>query len=229
MALQRIFDRILSFPVFQGVGVRDLEEIITQTKFDFHTIASGKTIITQGEEANRLYFLLSGSIAIEREADDHSYRIIEEVSVPMMLQPEAMWSSAQRFSLGVKSLDRAGIMTVDKTEVLKFLDRYPVVRLNMITLLATHVQQLSHLFWRRHGDDLSKKLIDFLLFHCLRPAGRKVVKIKMTQLAKELNDSRLDVSVVLNQLNDEGLIHLFRGGFEIPAMELLINRESLKR
>ena len=228
MALQRIFDRLLLFPVFQGVGVRDLEEIITHTRFDFHTVASGKTIIHYNDEANKLFFLLSGKMLVEREADDHSYRFIEELSAPIMLQPEAMWSQGQKFTMEVKSLEKAGIMTVDKTEVMRFLDRYPVVRLNMMNLFTTHIQHLSHQFWRHHGDTLEKKFTDFLLSHCQRPAGRKLVKIKMVQLAQELNASRLDVSIVLNNLDHNGLLRLFRGGFEIPAMELLINRETLK-
>lgn len=228
MALQRIYDRILDFPVFQGVGLRDLEDIIFQTKFDFHTIPDGKKIIESGDKADKLFFLLSGKVLLENESDDHSYKIIEEITIPMMLQPEAMFGYSQRFSFTVTSLKKAGIMTVDKSEVMKFLDRYPIVRLNMVNLLATHVQQLSRRFWRKHGNDLTQRLIDFLASRCVRPAGKKIVRTKMTQLADELNDSRLNVSDALNKLDDDGLIRKFRGGFEIPAMELLINRDSLK-
>jgi len=36
-----------------------------------------------------------------------------------------------------------------------------------------------------------------------------------------VGDSRLDVSRVLNRLQDEGLVELHRGRIEIPQMELL--------
>ena len=45
----------------------------------------------------------------------------------------------------------------------------------------------------------------------------------MERLALELNDSRLNVSRVLNQLQYEGLIELYRGRIVIPQLERLIS------
>ena len=50
----------------------------------------------------------------------------------------------------------------------------------------------------------------------------------MNQLAHELNDSRLNVSVALNRLQEQNLLELYRGRIVIPAMERLINRFTLK-
>ena len=44
----------------------------------------------------------------------------------------------------------------------------------------------------------------------------------MTRMAEELNDSRLDVSRCLNQLQRDGLLQLQRGMIDIPSLERLI-------
>ena len=44
----------------------------------------------------------------------------------------------------------------------------------------------------------------------------------MNQLAQEVNDSRLDVSQVLNAMQDESLLRLRRGIIEIPSLEYLL-------
>jgi DNA-binding GntR family transcriptional regulator len=44
----------------------------------------------------------------------------------------------------------------------------------------------------------------------------------MTQLAAELNDSRLDISRALNEMEDDGLLTLHRGRIEIPMLERLL-------
>jgi hypothetical protein len=44
----------------------------------------------------------------------------------------------------------------------------------------------------------------------------------MKRLAEEVNDSRLDVSGVLNEMQQEGLIVLYRGRIEIPMLERLL-------
>ena len=43
----------------------------------------------------------------------------------------------------------------------------------------------------------------------------------MTQLGKEINESRLNVSKALNALQDQGLIILSRGHIDIPQLEKL--------
>ena len=228
MALQKIFDRLLEFPVFQGLGKIDLEEMVAQTKFDFHKFPSGKMIVREGDKCNRLFFLLSGKIETCRESDDHGYCIYEERSAPLLLQSEALFGYSQRFAQTVTAATEVGIMTVDEDEVLKFLERYHVVRLNVVNRLATNIQQLQRLAWKHQSEDLSQRIIDFVAMRCKVPTGKKVVKIKMTRLAHELNDNRLNVSIALNELADAGLIELRRGSFVIPAMEFLINRYSIK-
>ena len=41
-------------------------------------------------------------------------------------------------------------------------------------------------------------------------------------MAKELNDSRLDISHALNNMQKEGLLTLHRGRIEIPMIERLL-------
>ena len=62
----------------------------------------------------------------------------------------------------------------------------------------------------------------FLGQHCLYPAGSKTFYILMTQLADEIGDSRLDISRALNQLQDEGLLQLYRGRIKVMQMERLL-------
>ena len=44
----------------------------------------------------------------------------------------------------------------------------------------------------------------------------------MQQLAALLNDSRLDISITLNQMQTDGLLTLHRGRIEIPMLERLL-------
>jgi predicted transcriptional regulator len=44
----------------------------------------------------------------------------------------------------------------------------------------------------------------------------------MERLAEEVNDSRLNVSRVLNQMQEAGMLELHRGRIEIPQLERLL-------
>jgi hypothetical protein len=44
----------------------------------------------------------------------------------------------------------------------------------------------------------------------------------MQRIADELNDSRLDISRTLNEMQADGLLTLHRGRIEIPLLERLL-------
>lgn len=50
----------------------------------------------------------------------------------------------------------------------------------------------------------------------------KLLKIKMEDLATIVNDTRNNVSKVLNDMQDRGLVELHRGEIAIPAAENLL-------
>lgn len=228
MALQIIYDKILDFPVFQGLGKMDLADMVEKTKFYFHKCERGEVIVRNGEECNNLHFLLQGKVTCVRSSDDYGYVLSEDLPAPLIFQSESLFGHSQYFTRDYIAATDVGLMTLDKTEVLRFLDRYPIVRINIINQFATNVQKLSSLAWKHQSADVEQRIVDFIVLHCLRPSGRKEMKIKMNQLAHELNDSRLNVSVALNRLQEQNLLELYRGRIVIPAMERLINRFTLK-
>ena len=64
---------------------------------------------------------------------------------------------------------------------------------------------------------------DVMKSNCVSHYGEKTIHIKMTRIAEEVNDSRLDVSKALNHLQNQGLIQLFRERIYIPSLEKLTN------
>ena len=88
--------------------------------------------------------------------------------------------------------------------------------------LATQAQKLIQAQWRRSPQSLQERVVRFFFLHTLYPAGPKTFHILMERLAEEVNDSRLNVSRVLNRLQTMGLLELHRGRIEIPQVERLL-------
>ena len=58
---------------------------------------------------------------------------------------------------------------------------------------------------------------------CITPTGEKKLQIRMEDLAEQIDDTRINVSKVLNELKDGGVIRLSRRIIDIPDMETLSN------
>lgn len=217
----QLYDKLLQFPLFQGMSHDNLEQIAGHTKFGFLKIVEGQKVVEQDTPCNQMYFLLTGTLKVESWSDDHSYAVIEQLSAPCMLQPEAIFGYNQRFTHTYITNEETSFITIGKDEITRLTEEFLVFRLNILNLYATMAQKQLRLPWRHYPETLQERIVRFLSNHCLYPAGPKTFRILMTQLAKEVGDSRLDVSRALNQLQEKGLLQLHRGRIEIPRMERL--------
>ena len=235
----QLYDHLLQFPLFQGLSRAELLQMAGNTKFGFLKVAPGKPIVSDGELCTQLFFLIGGTLTLITRSDDHGYSIVEPLSAPWLLQPEALFGLSPRFSCtamagseacgrearpgsGPRTADTAShFITLSKDEMLRLLDDFLIIRLNFLNIMATVAQRRSRQAWHRSSPGLRSRIVRFLTEHCAYPAGPKTVNILMERLAMEMNDSRRDVSQVLNAMQAESLLTLHRGKIEIPSLERL--------
>lgn len=217
-----IYDRLLQFTLFQGMSHADLMQVAGHTKFGFSKLPTGKRLVRDGDPCDHLIFLTSGTLQIETQNDDHQCRVVEQVSAPYIVQPEHLFGITQRYTSTFRTLTPCNFITLDKQEVMLLLETQLVFRLNLLNQVTTEVQRLRHNQWRQAPRSLHERIIRFFFSRCLYPAGAKTFYILMNQLAMELNDSRIDISRALNQMQADQLLTLHRGRIEIPMLERLL-------
>jgi len=221
MPESRLSDKLLKLPLFMGLSKADLDDIMGYTKFGFEKVENGCNIVEEGAVCDRVYILTNGYMTATTTSEDRSYYITEDLHSPYLFQPERLFGMQQRFTHRFDALTTCNLITLNKEETMRLLDQFLVFRLNFYNTLATQAQKMTKRNWRPAPKDLRAKITRFLTDHCLYPAGKKVFHIKMNTLALEVNDSRLDVSRVLNKMQEEGLLTLGRGKITINAMESL--------
>jgi len=217
-----LHERLLELPLFQGMSRNDLQQVIADTHFSQPSYAKGKTIVSEGEPCDRLFFLVDGTICTIRHADDNGYVITETMQSPDVLQPERIFGLTQRFTRTFCCLSDCTFICISKQDALALADSYQIFRLNLLNIICTQSQRLARTPWRTKPQDIRHKIVRFIAERCLRPAGKKTVSIKMERLAHEISESRLNVSRELNAMHREGLIVLRRGEICVEALEKLI-------
>lgn len=222
MPVLKIYDQLLQFPLFQGMSHDDLEIVAGHIRFGFTKVPAGKRIVTAGDPCHQLLFVISGTVKIEQYADDGGLTVLEHMAAPYVIQQEAIFGYYQRYTRSVSAQTNVSLLTIDKEEVLRLLEDFLVFRLNMVNHCVTQMQKQSQQLWRTPSRTLRDRVIRFFVSHCSYPAGSKTFFILMERLALELNDSRLNVSRVLNQLQHDGLVELHRGRIVIPQLERLL-------
>ena len=223
MATLQIYDKLLQFPLFQGMSRDDLEIIAGHTRFGFMKVASSRPVVKLGEACTQLYFLINGSVRVITYSDDYGYSVEEQISAPYILQVEGVFGYHQRYTHDFIASSDVNFITIDKEELVRLSEDFLVFRLNLMNNFATQTQKQLRLSWLHQPQSLRERVERFLTQHCVYPAGHKQFNILMTRLADEMNDSRLNVSRVLNQMQKDRVVTLYRGRIEIPQLERLLS------
>ena len=218
----RLYDSLLRFPLFQGLSRAELLQLAGQTKFGFQKMEAGQTVVREGDTCQQLFFLVSGSLSVSTVSDDRRYTVTEQLADPWLLQPGSLFGAHPQYLSSIVTLTESHFITLSKDEVIRLLDDFLIIRLNLLNLLATQSQRRGRWPWRKSPADLRQRIVRFFLDHSIYPAGFKEFRILMNQLALEVGDSRLDVSHVLNAMQTDGLLRLRRGIIDIPSLERLL-------
>lgn len=211
-----------SLPLFVGMSDDELTHIITTTKLHFHKVNKGRSFAHEGAKNGALCLLINGTTLVQTEADDHGYAISEWLNAPRMVDVESTFGAAQRFVRTYKAHTDCSFITVGKDELLRLVDESLIFRLNLINHLSSLLQHARRQAWRVTAPTLEERIARFIIGRCIRPAGSKIVSIKMERLAHELGVKRREISAALHQLEDQGKLRSCRGRIEIDAAEKLI-------
>lgn len=217
----RLYNKLITLPLFVGMSKGELKEIVAQTKFNFLKAESGDIIVREDEKSGQLLLLVSGEAELSSHADDKGYAVYEYLKAPCTLQPERTFGLTQRYSSTVTAMTTCNLICINKKEILRLTDVSLIFRLNFLNTISTALQKQNRLAWAGIPQNPEQRIIRFFLSHCVHPAGHKIFKIKMERMAEELNDSRLHISQSLNAMAKRGMIKLSRGKIEIPSIERL--------
>ena len=227
------FDLLLRLPLFQGMSRDDLTEVVAHTKLEFVKVQPHHVIAKEGDVCDKLTFILKGSVTVSTTFNIHfssrnyalsikHYALEEPLHSPIVLQPERLFGLHQQYSHTFIADTPCQLLIIQKQDIMNLSSTFPIFQINLLNILSTQVQKLENRQWQTAPASQRKRLVNFFVSRCLYPAGEKCFKMRMNDLAHELNCSRLDVSKLLNTMQEEKLLFLSRGKITIPHLEHLI-------
>lgn len=218
-----MFETLLQLPLFQGLAQEDFTTILEKVKLHFTKHKAGETIIQAGTSCRQLTFILKGRVSIQTHAPEGSYSVIEEGEAPLLIEPQSLFGMTTSYVSTYTALtDETDSISISKSFMMDELFKYAIFRLNFMNIISNRAQTLNNRLWLHAGDSTEEHLLQFIQTHIERPVGPKQFCIKMEELARIINTSRINVSKILNEMQEDGLLELYRGKIVIPQVEKLL-------
>jgi len=168
----------------------------------------GEVLFSAQEKAGGFYYLESGEIRVFKM--DENGREIEVVRLePGDFLGEAIVFVSSRFPFFAQAVKDSQVLFFDKNDILRRMDRDPLVAKFFIRLLAEKCAVLSQKIESLGLQTVRQRLIHYLLSNC---SGEQRCVIELTvrkvELAKILGTIPETLSRNLKQMQEEGLIEV---------------------
>ena len=200
----------------------DFTDILEKVKIHFNKYEPGSCLVRQDTPCNQLIFVLDGEVQIESNDKTHKYTLWENFKSPNVIEPYSLFGMRPYFTASYTAVTEVNTLNIDKSYILNELCRYEVFNLNYMNMLSNRSQVIYNKLWNSHIGKTRDKIINFLLLRCMTPYGAKKLSIRMEDLARLIDDTRINVSNVLNDLQNRGLIQLGRRTFSIPELREVV-------
>ena len=222
MDIKGMYNLLTGMPLLMGISGQDLARIEEHLKFQVETIsASNYPIISQGDVCSRLFFLISGELLKETTSEDKLFSTQEYVSGPIVIEPENLYGLRCQYENTYRPTKACQVVQIKKHDVGTHLMKSEIFRMNYMNMLSAQIARLKNVNSYLKHNNVREKLVSFFQKSFTTPDPRKMMKIKMTDLANYLDETRLTVSHELNKMENEGTVELKRMSIYIPDINKL--------
>lgn len=221
-----MYHMLMRLPLFQGMSREDLFCVLEQTTFHFHRVDEGRTLFHQGAQCGELTFLMNGTLVADTQAPFANLSFAEELSPYTVIEPQSLFGKRPNYKSSYVTRSEVSLLSISKQEVYHLLGTYEIFRINLLNMLCSKAENLNESLWSIAPHDLEGRMALFIRSLCATPRGTKVLRCKMEDLAALLDDTRLNVSRILNKWREEGLVEMRRKEFVIPDVRKLATHSS---
>ena len=219
---ESFYEILLQQPLFQGLGYHDITEIVSKAKFDFQKYAPGTVVRAENSPCHDMLFILKGEISSSHASESRKVIFTETMRPPTVIGIESIFGMTQYYNRTYLAKTDLQTLSISKEFITHNLLSFEVFRFNILGMLCTRLQRTERSLWETPNQSLMRRFIQVCLHNYLLPYGPKLIKGKMVDLAVYVDATRLNLSRLLNNLQDEGLLQIFRKHLEIPHFEKLI-------
>lgn len=203
------------FNVLPDQAITELAE-----RAEWHDFETDVVAFYQGDEAERLYVIMSGEVAIETVSTEGRVVSIASLSVGDVFGEMAVLDSGKR-SANVRTLRQTRMISFGKSTFLRLLEQHPAFSMQIIRDLVKRLRDTDTQIEAITLLPLKSRLAGLLLD--LSSADGDVIKITQSDLAERLSATREKVNVNLQTLRGLGAVGIGRGRIDI------LDRAALKR
>jgi len=205
MSAQTMYEKIMSLPLFKGVGVDHVSSFLEKTSISFSKFSPGESIMRRGEEVRSLKFVLSGVISVATPSQMGKIITESEISKDIVIGVNRLFGINISMESDIRAIDEVSIMEFSKEKYLALLKTDSIYLINYANTLSLQGQTIIDLLRNVTENSLAGILTKLLVLYSYRNSEN--VKISPLDELKSIY-AHLNVEKEIGNLASKGWIEV---------------------
>lgn len=216
--LSELTEFLQSSPYFAGL---DLPEIDSISGFVFEKkVGKGEVVTQEGDEAEALYFVVSGAVKCYKTSEEGKEQIIRIVLPGDSFNDVAMFDDGPN-PASAEAMSAVLLRAIARRDMERILRDHPKVVANATTVLAARIRHFLELVEDLSFRQVIGRIARLLLDYAGDGTGPRP-KLTQQEMAAAVGTAREVVGRSLKTLHEEGAIRMERNRI------VIVDREGLK-
>jgi CRP/FNR family transcriptional regulator len=196
---------IAHVPLFEGLPATQIERlssIAVQATFK-----RGRTIFSEGEEADGFYIVMRGRVKIFKVSSEGKEQVLHLVDFQEPFGEVPVFTGG-RFPAHAQALDDTVAVFFSRPAFVRLIENDPPLAMNMLALLSRRLRQFAGLIESLSLKEVPGRLAAYLVYLSDRSGGAAAIELDISKalLANVLGTIPETVSRILAKMASEGLI-----------------------
>lgn len=221
--VQELITILQKAPLFKGIDVEELIQLIEQSGFQIKKYEKGRLIFQAGDPCDKLIVLIKGKVTAEMLDPSGKSLKIEDAEAPQSLATAFMYGQKQKIPVNVTAVKAAEFMYIQKEQFQKMLMQSEKLLGNYINMISTRAQFLSDKVKFMSFNTIRQKLAHFLLDSMEAEQEPFNAGMSQTAMAELFGVARPSLARCIGEMEDEGVIYCERSYFTVFDVQVLKN------
>lgn len=168
-----MYEMLMGLPLLKGVGKEQVSLFLEKTNIAFTNYIDGDVIVSRGEEAKMVKFVIKGEVSVSHNVSDGSIIVEEIAGTGRVFGADRLFGITKGYPYEVRSIGKTSIMEFSKQQYVTLLNSNWIYLLNFFNYLSLRAQRPVELL-QEYGEGTIQSRLSLLVGIITSPDAIKI-------------------------------------------------------
>lgn len=213
---------LLNCSLFKDIEENQIEEVLSTFDYKIKEYEKDQVINNEGDLCNKIGIVLDGIIELRKIYPLGKTVTIARLSTSDVYGEVILFSKMKEYPSTLIANTTTKTLLIEKDEVLKLLNKYPIILTNLLTVLSNKILILNKKLRNLSYENIRQKIADYILTEYKKQNSLYIeLNISRKEMAEVLGVTRPSLSRELSSMKDDSIIDYHKNVVKINDLQSL--------